>query len=99
MAKTSLRRAAVYCLAIWAGVWILFLLIRISPFDIRFIPGIGPIMLMALVISVLAPVVAIGIAGAAVIREPRAGLNWLLLGGAIVALLGVMLIFSLTQWM
>jgi hypothetical protein len=80
VAKISLRTASIYCLVIWVAVWCLFMLIRFSGFDIRVIPGIGPILLMALVVSIIGPVVAIGIAGISVIRRARAALNWLILG-------------------
>lgn len=63
MAKTSLRTAAMSCLAIWAAIWLMFLMMRFSPLDIRLIPGIGPFMLMALVVALMAPLVATGIAG------------------------------------
>ena len=58
MAKTSLRAASIYCLALWAAIWLVFLVIRFSTFDIRVIPGIGPIMLIALVVAMAAPIVA-----------------------------------------
>jgi hypothetical protein len=67
------------------------MLIRFSGFDIRIIPGIGPILLMALVVSIIGPVVAIGIAGISVIRRPRAALNWLILGCAVAA--GLVVVF------
>jgi hypothetical protein len=75
------------------------MLIRFSGFDIRIIPGIGPILLVALVLSVIGPVVAIGIAGISVIRRPRAALNWLILGCAVAACLVVGFIFSTTKWL
>jgi hypothetical protein len=56
---------------------------RLSPLDIRNIPGIGMIMLTALLVAMVAPIVATGLAGAALVREPRAPLNWLTLGCAI----------------
>jgi hypothetical protein len=99
MAKTSLRTASIYCLVIWAAVWLLFMLIRFSPFDIRIIPGIGPVMLCALVVAVVAPIVAMAIAIAALVRQPRVSLNWLVLGCAIAALFGVGIIFTVTRWL
>jgi hypothetical protein len=66
MAKVSLRTATVSCLAISVAIWLLFLLMRLSPLDIRNIPGIGMVMLIALVVALVAPVVATGLAGAAV---------------------------------
>ncbi len=99
MSKISLRTASIWCLGIWMAVWALFMLIRFSGFDIRVIPGIGPIMLMALAIAVLAPVVAVGIAGVALIRRPRAVLGWLILGCAVAACLAVGFIFAATRWL
>jgi hypothetical protein len=97
--KTSLRAAAIYCLAIWAAVWLLFLLIRISSLDIRIIPGIGPIMLVALAIAVMAPVVAMVLAAAALVRQPRVYPNWLTLGCAIAAFIGEGVLFAATRWL
>jgi hypothetical protein len=95
----SLRTASIYCLAIWAAVWLLFLAIRLSPLDIRIIPGIGPIMLIALVVALVAPIVAIGLAGTALVRHPRTPLNWAVLGCAIAALLGQGIVFAVTRWL
>ena len=97
-AKASLRNASLCCLAIWAAVWLLFLVMRFTPFDIREIPGIGPIMLAALGVALLAPVAAIGLAGAALVRQPRASLNWLALGCALTAMFGQGLLFIVTRW-
>jgi len=99
MARTSLRATAIYCLAIWAAIWLLFMLIRFSSFDIRVIPGIGPVMLVALVVAVAAPIVAIGIACAALVRQPKALLNWLTLGCAIATCVGQAILFTVTKWM
>jgi len=99
MAKTSLRTTSIYCLAIWAAIWLLFLLMRLSSFDIRVIPGIGPVMLIALVVALVAPIVATGIAGAALVRQPRIPLNWLTFGCAIAALLGQVLLFMISRWL
>jgi hypothetical protein len=99
MTKDSLRKASIYCLAIWLGVWLLFLLIHFSSFDIRGIPGIGSFMLSALVASFLAPIVAAVLAVAALIRQPRVPLNWLSLGGAVAAFLAQAFIFLATRWM
>jgi len=98
-AKASLRNASLCCLAIWAAVWLLFLVMRFTPFDIREIPGIGPIMLAALGVALLAPVTAIGLAGAALVRQPRASLNWLALGCALTAMFGQGLLFIVTRWL
>ena len=99
MAKTALRTASIYSLAIWAAIWLLFLLMRLSPLDIRIIPGIGPVMLTALVAVLMAPIVAIAVAGVALVRQPRVPLNWLILGCAIAALLGQVILFTVTRWL
>jgi hypothetical protein len=99
MTKSSLRTASLCCLTIWAAVWLLFLAMRFSPLDIRNIPGIGTIMLVALGVVLLAPIVAAGLAGAALVRKPRVPLDWLILGCAIAALLGQGLLFFITRWM
>ena len=99
MVKPSLRTASISCLAIWAAIWLLFLLVRLSPLDIRSIPGIGIVMLVALAVALLAPVVATGLAGAAFVRQPRLPLNWLTLGCAIAALFGQGLLFLISRWL
>jgi membrane protein DedA with SNARE-associated domain len=99
MAKIALRTASIYCLAPWAAIWLLFLLMRLSPLDIRIIPGIGPAMLIALIVALMAPIVATGIAGAALVRQPRVSLNWVLLGCAITALIGQWILFTITRWL
>lgn len=99
MAKVSLRTASISCLAIWLAIWLLFLLMRFSPLDIRNIPGIGMIMLVALAVALVAPIVATGFAGVALARQPRVPLNWLTLGCAIAALLGQGLLFLITRWL
>jgi hypothetical protein len=99
MAKVSLRTASIYCLAIWMAIWLLFLLMRLSPLDIRNIPGIGMVMLIALAIALVAPIVATGLAGAALVREPRAPLNLLTFGCAIAALLGQGFLFLISSWL
>jgi hypothetical protein len=87
------------CLAIWAAIWLMFLMMRLSPLDIRVIPGIGPFMLMALVVALVAPIAATGIAGAALVRQPRAPMNWLTFGCAIIALLGQMHLITTSGWL
>ena len=94
-----MRTASIYCLVAWAVIWLLFLSIRLSSFDIRVIPGIGPVMLIALVAALLAPIVATGLAVAALVRQPRAQPNWLTLGGAIAALFGQAILFLSSRWL
>jgi hypothetical protein len=98
-AKDSLRAAAIYCLAAWVGVWLLFLLIRLSRLDIRVVPGIGPFMLSALVVSFLAPIVATALAVASLIRRPGVLLNWLVPGCALAALTVQAFVFLSSRWM
>jgi hypothetical protein len=80
MAKSWLRIASISCLAIWVAIWLLFLLMRLSPLDITSSPGIGMVMLIALVIAFVAPIVATGLAGVALIRRSRAPLDLLTFG-------------------
>ena len=99
MAKASLRSASISCLAVWLGIWLMFLLMRLSPLDIRGIPGIGIFMLAALAVTVLAPIVAMGFAAAALVRQPRVPANWLTFGCAVAALLGQVFLFVSSRWL
>jgi hypothetical protein len=99
MRKFPLRSASLFCLVIWVLIWLLFLLIRISSFDIRNIPGIGPIMLAALVAVLLAPIAAMVLAVVALFRQPRLLLNWLALACAVSIFLGQGLLFFATRWL
>jgi multisubunit Na+/H+ antiporter MnhG subunit len=99
MAGISLRAASIYCLAIWVAIWLLFLLMRFSPFDIRVIPGIGGIMLLALIIVLLAPIVAMVLAAAAVFRQLREPLNWLTLGCSVAAFFCQAAVFLISRWL
>jgi hypothetical protein len=99
MAKLSLRSASIYCLALWLAIWLTFLLTRLSPFEIRRIPGIGIILLIAFAIALVAPIVATGLASAALIRQPREPLNLLTFGCAIAALFGQVCLFLITRWL
>jgi len=99
MARASLRIASVSCLAIWAAVWLLFVVMRFSPLDIRSVPGIGGVLLVALGVALVAPVVAAGLAGVALLRQPRVPLNWLTLGCALAVLFGQGFLFLVTRWM
>jgi hypothetical protein len=99
MGKASLRTAAIYCLALWVAIWLLFLLMRLSPLDIRGIPGIGKGILIALVVALVAPIAATGLAGAALARQPRAPLNLLTFGCAITALIGQVFLFLNSRWL
>jgi len=99
MAKFSWRSASISCLAIWAAIWFLFLFIRFSTLDIRMVPGIGPVMLLALIVALVAPIVAIGLAGIALFRQPREPVSWLILGCAIAAFVGQGILFAITRWL
>jgi hypothetical protein len=99
MAKASLRTAAIYCLALWVAIWLLFLLLRFSPIDIREIPGAGKIALSALAVVFIAPIIATGLAAAALIRPPRTPLSWLTLGFALSVVFGQVGIFLITRWL
>jgi hypothetical protein len=99
MPKSSLRAAAISCLALWVAIWLLFLSVRLSSFDIRGIPGIGPIMLTALVVALVAPMVATALAGVALVRQPRVRINLLTFGCAIAAFLGQVVLFLFSRWM
>lgn len=95
----ALRNASITCLAIWATVWFAFLIMRFAPFDIRDIPGIGMVVLVALAASFLTPSIATALAGAALARQPRVSLNWLTFGFAIAALFGQGLVYSISSWL
>ena len=98
-AKASLQTWSIYCLVIWAAIWLMFMLMRFSPFDIRVIPGIGIVLLGSLVVALLAPLVAAVLAAAALFRGPRTWLTLLTLACAIAVLFGQLLLFSMTGWM
>ena len=98
-AKPSLRTGSIYCLAIWAAIWFLFMLMRFSPLDIRNIPGIGNIMLGSLVVALVAPLVATVLAAAALFRPPREWLTLLTLACAFAVSAGQVLLFAMTRWM
>jgi hypothetical protein len=95
----SLRTASISCLALWVAIWLLFLLMRLSPVDIRNIPGAGMIMLLAFAVALLAPVVATGLAGAALVRQPRATQNLVTFGCAVAALLGQVFLLLISGWL
>jgi hypothetical protein len=99
MAKVSLRTASILCVAACAAIWLFFMGLRFSSFDIRVIPGVGPFMLLALATALLTPFAATGLAIAALIRQPKDGRNWLTLGCAIAALCGQWVVFTVTRWM
>jgi hypothetical protein len=99
MVKASLRTAAIYCLALWVAIWLLFLLMRFSPIDIREIPGAGKVALIALAIVFVAPIIATALAAAALVRQPRTPLSWLTLGFAISVVFGQVGIFLITRWL
>lgn len=99
MKDTTWRTRSLYCLVIWAAIWLIFLLIRYSSVDIRVIPGIGPVMLGALIGSMVTPIAATVFAAAAVIRQSRAPLNWLVFGCAIIGTLVQIQLFMSSKWL
>jgi hypothetical protein len=99
VAKTSLRTASIVCLVIWSAIWLLFLLMRLSPLDIRSIPGAGRALLIALAVALLAPIAATGFAGAALALHPRAPRDRLVLGWAVAAFFGQVFLFLITRWL
>ena len=99
MANMSLRKAAMLCLGIWLAIWVVFMLLRFSPLDIRIIPGIGILLLVSLAVALLAPIVATMLAAAALLRQPRDPKNLLTFGCAFAALVGQMFLFAMTKWL
>jgi hypothetical protein len=99
VAKTSLRTASIVCLVIWSAIWLLFLLMHLSPLDIRSIPGAGRVLLIALAVALLAPIAATGLAGAALALHPRVPRDRLVLGWAVAAFFGQVFLFLITRWL
>src|SRR5690348_12214427 len=99
MPKDWLRTVSFSCVAIWIAIWLLFLSIRFSTFDIRIIPGAGIVMLLALATSFLAPIVATVLAIAALIRRPGAPLSWLSFGCAVAAFFSQTFVFLSSRWL
>jgi hypothetical protein len=99
MAKVSLRSASIYCLVVWVAIWLLFLLMRFSVLNITGIPGVGMVLLGALVVALLAPIMAMGLAVVGLVRQPKVSLNWIVFGCATAALFGQVLLFLITKWM
>jgi hypothetical protein len=97
--KWSLRTMAIIALAVWAAIWVFFLAIRFSGFDIRLIPGIGPVMLLLLGLAGISPLAASVLALLAVIQRPSVPLNWITLVCAVAALLGQAALFAASRWM
>jgi hypothetical protein len=98
-ARAVLRTPAVLCLALWCAIWATWMAIRFSSFDIRVIPGIGPVMLASLVVAVLAPFVASIFAVIALLRQGRTRFNWLVFGAALAVFVGQCAVFLVTRWM
>ena len=99
MARISLRTSAIYCLVIWVAIWILFLLMRLSVLNITGVSGVGVVLLGALVVALLAPIMAMGLAVVGLVRQPKVSLNWIVFGCATAALFGQVLLFLITKWM
>jgi len=99
MAKSWLRKVAIFCLALWALIWLVFLSMRVLPFDIRSVPAIGIVMLVSFAVAFLAPIIATGLAGAALALQPRSRLDLLTLTWAIAALVGQVFLFLISRWL
>jgi hypothetical protein len=99
MTRPSLRTASILCLALWAAVWLLFLVMRLGPFDVRTMPDFGPALLVALGVAIVTPIVATVLAGVALVRQPRVPLNWITLGCAIVVFVGQTALFVMSAWL
>ena len=99
MAKTALRTASIVCLVIWAAIWLLFILMRLSSLDIRSIPDAGRVVFIALAVALLAPIAATGFAGAALALHPRVPRDRLVLGWAVAAFFGQVFLFLITRWL
>jgi hypothetical protein len=56
-------------------------------------------MLMSLVVVIVAPIAAMGIAGLALLRQPRALMNWLIFGSAGATLVGQVYLFMNSRWL
>jgi hypothetical protein len=72
---------------------------RFPAFDIRGIRGAGMVMLVAFATALVALIVATGLAGTALVRQPRAPRNLLIFGCAIAALFGQGFLFLITRWL
>jgi hypothetical protein len=99
MAKTALRTASIVCLVIWAAIWLLFILMRLSSLDIGRIPDAGKVVFIALAAALLAPIAATGLAGAALVLHPRMPRDRLVLGWAVAAFFGQVFLFLVTRWL
>ncbi len=99
MAKAALRTASIVCLVIWAAIWLLFILLRLSSLDIRNIPDAGKVVFIALAVALLTPIAATGLAGAALALHPRVPRDRLVLGWAVGAFFGQVFLFLITRWL
>ena len=54
---------------------------------------------LALAVALLASIVATLLAGAALIRQPRARVNLMVFGSALAALFGQMFLFLISSWL
>jgi hypothetical protein len=90
---------AIAGLAIWVAIWIIFMLIRFSSFDIRTVPGAGPILLFMLVASGILPLATSVLAVVSAIQKPKDMLSWITLVCSVAALLGQAALFAAQKWM
>jgi hypothetical protein len=99
MAKTLLRTAAFAALVLWALIWVLFMGVRFSSLDVAALPVFHVLLPLALVCVLLAPVMAVGLAAAALIWKPRLLKDWIALGCAVAAVFGQTFLFLVSRWL
>jgi hypothetical protein len=95
--RAPLRSGALVCLGLWALIWLMYMAMRFSPFDIHAIPGVGFLLLGSLAVAFLAPVAASAFAAVALLKQPRAPFSWLVLGAAVAVLVGQPMLFMASQ--
>jgi hypothetical protein len=99
MSRSWLQSAAVVCISLWGAIWLLFIGVRFSSFDVSQHRSLGPVLLVLLLTVLVAPLAAIGFAIAAVVQRPAVLSNWITLGCAGAAFAGQALLFLITRWM
>lgn len=99
MARNWLRSAALICIALWVAIWLVFIGVRLSSFDVSQHPSLGRLALILLLTVLMAPLLAIGFGIAAVLQRPAVLSNWITLACAGAALVLQTLLFLVTRWM
>ncbi len=94
-----MRKAAIACVGAWAGIWVVFMLIRFSGLDVRAIPGAGPILLLLFAASGILPLAASVLALVATIQDPKVRSNWIALAAAVAILCIQAFLFTANKWM